>query len=497
MDHRKNHRQGFSLILSLTIMAAVVMLVVTLSAFVTIESRAAMNQQLAKRARLNALISMRLALAHLQQEAGPDRRSTARADITQPSVSPASLRNPMWTGVWRTDQPDLPPAWLVSGRGDQPAGTQTVSLFQTGTSPDYHAGYWAPWQSDSTAGSGGNIPLVGLGTALGATDGKASGLVSLPKVTLPDEDVAGTYAYWIGDEGIKARVNLRDARSQIDTNSIDQMISLRSPVTHGLLKNLPDQTQLEALNTVRDIRLLPGLDSAVGSSTPVDVRNYFHDVSLTSAGVLADSRNGGLKRDLSVAFEMSDAQFARSEFGQGAGGTFPSAGTMTAKGFESVTMDTLRIVNPDKSETTLAATPIFSRTVTDGELRGPTWWALRDYHRLYKQLGWSGSATGARASSTPSLRARALWPNADAARPNYVDKDQPPLLPPSGNATANDVRRSYYSYSDIYNGDLPPSVNPNASDRFTGAPGQSDKLVTRPLRTAASPYVQRLSLIHI
>jgi hypothetical protein len=218
----------------------------------------------------------------------------------------------MWTGVWRTDQPDLPPAWLVSGRGDQPAGTQTVSLFQTGTSPDYHAGYWAPWQSDSTAGSGGNIPLVGLGTALGATDGKPSGLVSLPKVTLPDEDVAGTYAYWIGDEGIKARVNLRDARTQSDTNSIDQMISLRSPVTHGLLKNLPDQTQLEALNTVRDIRLLPGLDSAVGSSTPVDVRNYFHDVSLTSAGVLADSRNGGLKRDLSVAFEMSDAQFARS-----------------------------------------------------------------------------------------------------------------------------------------------------------------------------------------
>ena len=49
MDYRKNHRQGFSLILSLTIMAAVVMLVVTLSAFITIESRAAMNQQLATR----------------------------------------------------------------------------------------------------------------------------------------------------------------------------------------------------------------------------------------------------------------------------------------------------------------------------------------------------------------------------------------------------------------------------------------------------------------
>jgi hypothetical protein len=495
MDYRKNHRQGFSLILSLTIMAAVVMLVVTLSAFITIESRAAMNQQLATRARLNALVSMRLALAHLQQEAGPDRRSTARADITQPEVIFAhKFLNPMWTGVWRTDLPDLPPAWLVSGRGDQPAGTQSVSLFQTGSAPDYHTGYWAPWQPDTSLSTANHVPLVGLGTALAATDGRASGLVSLPKITLPDEDVAGTYAYWIGDEGIKARVNLRDLRPQNNTNRIDQMISLRSPLTHGLLKNLPDLTQLEALNTVRDMGLLTGLNAAVGSPGPTDVRTYFHDVSLTSAGVLADSLNGGLKRDLSVAFEMNDAQFAKSEFGQGTSGAFPSAGTLTEKGFASVTMDTLRIINPDKSETTFAATPIFSRTVPDGELRGPTWWALRDYHRLYKQLGWSGVALADRESSVPSLRARALWPNADAARPNYVDKDQPPLLPPSGNATANDVRRSYYSYSDIYNGDLPPSVNPNASDRFTGQPGQSDKLVTRPLRTAASPYVQRVSL---
>ena len=227
MDYRKNHRQGFSLILSLTIMAAVVMLVVTLSAFITIESRAAMNQQLATRARLNALVSMRLALAHLQQEAGPDRRATARADITQPEVIFAhKFLNPMWTGVWRTDLPDLPPAWLVSGRGDQPAGTQSVSLFQTGSAPDYHTGYWAPWQSDTSLSTANHVPLVGLGTALAATDGRASGLVSLPKITLPDEDVAGTYAYWIGDEGIKARVNLRDLRRRSSRRKSRQRLRL-------------------------------------------------------------------------------------------------------------------------------------------------------------------------------------------------------------------------------------------------------------------------------
>ncbi|MFZ9993047.1 MAG: hypothetical protein ACO3J6_11690, partial [Opitutales bacterium] len=170
MNHRNKNRQGFSLILSLTVMAGIVLLVITLSSFITIESRAAMNQQLATRARLNSLVSMRLALAHLQQEAGPDRRSTARADITQPNVSAAGVKNPMWTGVWRTDKPDLPPAWLISGRGDEPAGTQSISLSQTGASPDYHAGYWAPWQTDYVVDPANSVPLVGHGSAMAAAD---------------------------------------------------------------------------------------------------------------------------------------------------------------------------------------------------------------------------------------------------------------------------------------------------------------------------------------
>ena len=87
---RNKHSPGFSLILSLTVMAGLIMLIVTVSAFITIESRAAMNQQLATRARLNGIVAMRLALAHLQQEAGADRRATARAEIIQPAASPAA-----------------------------------------------------------------------------------------------------------------------------------------------------------------------------------------------------------------------------------------------------------------------------------------------------------------------------------------------------------------------------------------------------------------------
>lgn len=481
---RRNQRSpGFSLILSLTVMAGIVMLLVTVSAFITVESRAVMNQQLAVRAKLNGIVSMRLALAHLQQEAGPDRRSTARADITQPAASASTVLNPMWTGIWRTDLPDLPPAWIVSGRADQPAGTQSVSLFQSGASPDYHAGYWAPWQGGYTPGADALVNLVGTGSAAASEGSRPSGLVALPKVALPDDRIKGTYAYWVGDEGIKARINLRDVRSPDDTNNADQMISLRSPLTPGYalvdgLGLLTNPSQLTSLDSVRQLPLLSGYENTTGGRSTPNARLLFHDITGSSAGVLADSLNGGLKRDLSAAFELSDAQFAATEFGQGVAG---AAATTTEKGVEAAAMPVLT-----QGSKTTAAAPVFSRTVADGQVRGPTWWALRDYHRLYKQLGWTSSATSSpRSTGTPTLKARTLWPNVAAAHPSGP--------PASSGLPNNSLRNRLYGYSDVYDGDLPATSgnNPNANDYRNGS---SSNIVTRPLNVAATPYLQRVTL---
>ena len=515
--NRKSRSRGFSLILSLTVMAGIVMLLVTLSAFITIESRAAMNQQLATRARLNALVSMRLALAHLQQEAGPDRRATARADITQPEVIFAyKFRNPMWTGVWRTDKPDLPPAWLVSGLGDQPAGTQTVSLFQTGSTPDYPAGYWAPWQTPPVGTTQDMIELVGQGSALPAAGSKPSGLVSLPKITLPDDDTLGRYAYWIGDEGVKARINLADGRSAA-ASSADRLIALRSPVVAGLtglkgLDTLRRPEQLGHIDTARQLQLLAGFNADYPTSTDAlasPEKSYFHDLSFVAAGVIADSFHGGLRRDLSRAFELSDDAFANPEFGEGrnaTGGNTPdgAAGTHTENGFGGrtrtkgtddplmmaiVTGTTGNSASSNGNGAAVAA-PVFSRTTAAGQLRGPAWWALRDYHRLYQQLGWSSGAVSGRGTTQPELRARTFWPNAAVSRPNPNHFEDDGITPAN-----QSVRNRAYSYSDIYNGDLPDHRgNPNASDFLGDTNGKPDKgrLVTRPLHVAAAPYISRM-----
>ena len=506
MKHTK-HSPGFSLILSLTMMAAMVMLVVTISAFVTVESRMAINQQLATRARLNAIVSMRLALAHLQQEAGPDRRATARADITQPEATSSTVKNPMWTGVWRSDFPDLPPAWLISGRADQTAGKQSVSLFQTATSPTYPTGFWTPWQSGYNPDKVTLVPLVGTASAAAAEGTKPSGLVSLPKIALPhdvdaaypNDDIAGSYAYWIGDEGIKARINLREVRSE-DPNNAAQLISVRSPVTQGILKNLANPAQLDAFTQLKEAPLLSGVDSALDALGSSDVRKYFHDITTVSAGVLADSLHGGLKRDLSTAFELADDQFAATEFGQGATG---AAGTHTGRDYAigsdpevSAFADMpMPVLNTQFGVKEFYAAPIFThkhKVPGSGDiltLRGPTWWALRDYHRLYKSLGWSAATGigGERTTTTPTLLARALWPNVAAAHPNGK--------PSNSGLSNNSLRNRIYGYSDIYNADQSTSsgilLNPNASDLLNGDTG---RIVTRPLAVSATPYVQRISL---
>ncbi len=63
----EKRQRGFSLVLSLTVMATVMMLVITLASFLTLETRLVSQAQLRTRARQNALAALRLALAYLQQ----------------------------------------------------------------------------------------------------------------------------------------------------------------------------------------------------------------------------------------------------------------------------------------------------------------------------------------------------------------------------------------------------------------------------------------------
>ena len=432
----RSARTGFSLILSLVVMCFVILMMFSLASFITIESRVATHQQNQLRARLNAVVSLRLALGHLQQEAGPDRRITARADIiantTQPGWTWQTLRNPLWTGVWRSDLQLQPPAWLISGRHDEIPGSQSVNL-QGQT--DFYLSQWVPWQTDYAYPDTQGITLVGDTSASpaelpsGNYAGKPDGRIVLPRITLPDTDVFGSYCYWIGDEGVKARLNLSDPRLSPPDGSAStpqlKQEALRGAMRSGNeilpgLATMPLSGIDPRVSHVQQLSLLTNGGGVVETDPPTIVRGLTSETTLWSRGVNSDSLWGGLKVDLSLAFEMNDADWAASEFGAG---TTPvdSVGNplsgvtyayhpdgMTVRRAFGTTKTNLRFDGLNRGFAPLYAfdTRVSTATITT---RGPLWDTLRNYHRLYKEVTWS-------TANEPEINARTHYPNNVALR---------------------------------------------------------------------------------
>ena len=430
-------RRGFSLVLSLTIMAMMVMVVIVLAAFLSVESKLAKAAQYRTQSKLHALVSLRLALAHLQQEAGPDRRMTARADLgadsNQPGWNWQTIRNPLWTGVWRSDKPTQPPAWIVSGRHDRPANSQSINLFGKN---DYDPDHWVPFQTDYYPTTGPMmITLVGDASALPAelmnwptTPGRPDGRIVLPKVQLPDANVAGSYCYWVGDEGVKAKLNLTDTRItppstttvSTDQQSYNNIMALRGTARTGIeilkgFENIPLGGIDARATKLYDLSLL---DAAVFTETspPTIARRVWPDMTLVSRGLNTDSQWGGLKVDLSTAFEKDDAAWKASEFSEGsaprdsAGNplsgatyTFNPNGSTNRSAYSDSKVD-VKYEGSSHNIGTLYTYVYGGRTI-----RGPTWDALRNYHRLYKEVAWNDSTNPV--ANSPTLRARTHYPN--------------------------------------------------------------------------------------
>ena len=427
----KPNRSGFSLVLSLTIMAAMVMLVIVLASFLQVESRLAQSHSGYLRARFNALASARIAVGQLQQLAGPDQRVTMRADLyadndkvvsgtnadtiaplrgradrannNAPIGSKLSHQKRYLTGVWATGgvDPTRVRDWDVSNPADSRLFlgwlaspfdvTPTSDPELSGPTPNYlpnsssfstdAAGRRVADMSESSPGQSlinqlGQpidtntallVPLVSGGTVnipAGATGMMRNyrGAVDARPQPMPGPafDVAGTtlgangrYAFWIGDEGIKAKVNLPDsyastsggawlssdawdqgfAASANQRNSIGAIGQSGDVIREGVNAkgNLPGGFNFDAWRA-SDITAAAGnpnayqLAKAVGSSglaawarqqggeaaglAMEDASKIlWHDITTYSFSTLTDTYNGGVKIDLSTAFELPYAMY--------------------------------------------------------------------------------------------------------------------------------------------------------------------------------------------
>ncbi len=509
-------RSGFALLLSLVVVSFLILCLLTLSAFLTLETRNLINAKDSAQAKLHALMAARLALGHLQQTAGPDQRTTATGEFAGLAESSTSENPPTdlpssdligqayWTGVWRTDKPNEPPAWLISGKNtfakpstNIPGGILAQSYHLADTQ-DYLTSQWTPWQKNPED-SQSWVVLVNakpLENEVNSNKPTKEGQVLLPKRPFSDDSQKGLgfFAYWISDEGVKARVSSDD-----------------------FLSNKTNEA------TVSLFRL--------------------HHHTLYSAGVLADSYRGGLRRDLSLAFEMDDEDFDSSGFGSGTSDvielytipttlegsplrktrssrfpTFPTGkvGTLESPDPRPRVWIPLYEKNPDNPGRFLGTTgthylpwsPIYIREDEMGQtpaespivspvvglatspqgtrrrLLGPLWHLLRDYYRLYKEIEWY--------NQVPLLEARSFYPNTDqflqgGYRPSlsinpYSNYNLDYGYWPNGGSTSSSAQ-----YLDNEGGTPDPLgwINGRKENRF----------IPRAVRGAYLPALHRLSLV--
>lgn len=292
-------RDGFALLLAVALLAIAVLLAASLGTLVCVERSAAVSARRAAESRQNALLALHLALGRLQAAAGPDRRVTGRADLL-----PGSVGNPDWTGVWDAGEaPAGPLTWLVSGNEADPLAATP------GESPvaDPAPANESVWLLRSpVADPGRRIKLAR----------QAIRVAGLPGLAGPRP--VGHYAWWAGDEGVKAKFNLVNPAAGAAPGTAENRRQFASAQQCGMellaagfaayVGAKGDTAAGAALRGRLGRVLTPGqipcADPGFGLAT---VRERFHDFTTSAFGVLADVRQGGLKKDLTRGLAAESA----------------------------------------------------------------------------------------------------------------------------------------------------------------------------------------------
>ncbi|BCX46305.1 hypothetical protein HAHE_02130 [Haloferula helveola] len=270
-------------------------------------------------ARANARMAMMMALGQLQEALGPDQRVSANASILASADSgDGAVPNPHWTGVWSS--------WKA-GQSDTSA-VDGISYHATidgrgigGMKPTYdkhREDHFHSWLLSLTPGeledlaSAENIDLDGL--LLPEEDTEAALLVgegSLGDNSDPLDFVSarlietdtGSYAWWVGDESQKARV--MDDRFETDPKAptlAERLFRQQAAGSTGTkavdgLEGVTAEGEVQ-LGSLPSLQTMDLVDGAAGAPS-----EGFHSVTPYSYSVLADVREGGLKRDLSTLLE--------------------------------------------------------------------------------------------------------------------------------------------------------------------------------------------------
>lgn len=312
MPWARKRRRGFALLITITLLAFLVILLVGLATYTRVETAIAGNTQRQAQARENALFALNVALGQLQKHAGPDQRVTA----TGQAAGGANAKN--FSGVWdATGTGTTPLTWLVSGSESAAATPDTVL---------------AAALDPATSATADQEFLVGDKTVSDRADRVKVLKQDITAVGVPGQTGTpriGRYAWWVGDQGVKAPVAVPDASAAVDyapfgdgTSQTDLGRRIRQQIALGAgaadasgnpvfeprdANNVPlvASQKITALNQVAFLK--NASNTQLGLSR---IQQNFQAWSPTNFAVLANTKLGGLRQDLSLQSGLLGSAFA-------------------------------------------------------------------------------------------------------------------------------------------------------------------------------------------
>ena len=340
------------MLITITLLAFLVLLLVSLASLTRVETQVADNSQKVSQARQNALLALNLAIASLQKYAGPDQRVTTTADLGDTTNLNGVTTTPVdgkrkWVGAWGNGSASSANAgtplllnWLVSGNegatfgatngappygsvtGIQFDGTGAVAALGTGSNALSALGTttqgWRLLVGANSAGSDVSRYVAAPLIPLMVSSAQVPGMGGTTPVPI------GRYAWWVGDENVKARANLYDPWLAGAASGLGSSFVVAQRSAGEWVDRQGGGSSLGSLypalsSALQGVFLVPQLSfvSSDPAVTGATMKERFHDLTSFSYSVLADIAQGGLKKDLNRALAPDAPQAAETARGTG------------------------------------------------------------------------------------------------------------------------------------------------------------------------------------
>jgi hypothetical protein len=310
---RSHEPPGFTLVVTLSLLVLLTLIALGMLGLSSVTLRHSSAHGVQSIARANARMALMLAIGELQKTSGPDQRVTLTSSL-QAGAEPA---NPHWTGVTNVSPSSLTAdpkssaiQWLISGHLPNPNRTLTLS----------------------TAAAQGDA--LKLGSYFSAPNTNRDLLA--PAVAITQGNNRGRYAWWIADEGTKARVDVARPKATAASDR-ERLTQSQSPLENGWITLGNNWSAFEPDAALDKTSLVSLPTVSLAAANPSLEREYFADVTTGGLGLPVNVVTGGMKADLSLIFDRSQLS---KRFGERYFGATPSALTWNGAPIYSFTTST-------------------------------------------------------------------------------------------------------------------------------------------------------------